>query len=272
MKLILILIVINFYLIQSARILTVVPTPSLSHNLFYRPLILELTKRGHEVVSITSDPINQVITNLTEIDVHNETYGTLNFGEFFLKIEKENPTPLEVIQNMVPQMNDYLFKTLTNPAVKTVLGQKFDLVMIEHFCYPILFGLKPYFNSSLISMMSMEMMVHSYDSVGNPTFPSYFMDLWHESGMNLNFLQRLKSFIYAFEYRWYYSRVVREQQKMANALGWNVDLVEAERNVDLIFVNSNKVFNTARPLVPAIVEIGGLHSRESSILPHVSRA
>lgn len=44
---------------ESARILAVYPTPSISHQVVFRPLMQELAKRGHDVVVITADPAFQ---------------------------------------------------------------------------------------------------------------------------------------------------------------------------------------------------------------------
>ncbi|KAJ8708784.1 hypothetical protein PYW08_010166 [Mythimna loreyi] len=42
---------------DAARILAVYPVPSISHQVTFRPITMELVKRGHEVVVITADPM-----------------------------------------------------------------------------------------------------------------------------------------------------------------------------------------------------------------------
>lgn len=64
--------------IEAARILAVFPTPSISHQVVFRPLTQELARRGHEVVVVTTDPAfpkGQAPLNLTEIDVHDLSYS-----------------------------------------------------------------------------------------------------------------------------------------------------------------------------------------------------
>lgn len=64
--------------VHSARILAWFPSPSISHQVVFRPVTQELAKRGHEVVVITTDPAfppGQAPSNLTEIDVHDMSYN-----------------------------------------------------------------------------------------------------------------------------------------------------------------------------------------------------
>ncbi|XP_052741039.1 UDP-glucosyltransferase 2-like [Bicyclus anynana] len=62
---------------ETANILAIFPTPSISHQVVFRPLMHELVKRGHRVTIITTDPAfneKQRPANLTEIDVHDISY------------------------------------------------------------------------------------------------------------------------------------------------------------------------------------------------------
>ncbi|KAJ8878993.1 hypothetical protein PR048_019599 [Dryococelus australis] len=53
-----------------ARILGVSPVTSVSHQIVYRAVTTELAKRGHELVVITTDPVNDpTLANYTEIDI-----------------------------------------------------------------------------------------------------------------------------------------------------------------------------------------------------------
>ena len=69
-----------------ARILGVVPIPSYSHQIVYRPIWRELSLRGHQVVVMTTDPMKDpALTNLTEIDWH-FAYGLYNIKHNFTDI------------------------------------------------------------------------------------------------------------------------------------------------------------------------------------------
>lgn len=56
--------------VQSARILGLFPTPSVSHQSVFQPIWRELSLRGHKVTVITPNPLKDPsLTNLTEIDM-----------------------------------------------------------------------------------------------------------------------------------------------------------------------------------------------------------
>ncbi|KAJ8727685.1 hypothetical protein PYW07_001804 [Mythimna separata] len=60
--------------VDAERILAYFPTPSISHQVVFRPLTEALARRGHEVTVVTTDPAfpkGGTPPNLTEIDVHN---------------------------------------------------------------------------------------------------------------------------------------------------------------------------------------------------------
>lgn len=62
------------------RILIIATFPSYSHQISYRGLCLELHRQGHEIVSVTTNPIkNSSLTNYTEIDLN---YFYNGFPEF----------------------------------------------------------------------------------------------------------------------------------------------------------------------------------------------
>ncbi|KOB64163.1 UDP-glycosyltransferase UGT33F2 [Operophtera brumata] len=67
-----------FTVVNGAKILAVWPTPSISHQVVFRPLTEELARRGHEVTVITTDPAfekGKAPPNLREIDLHDLSYN-----------------------------------------------------------------------------------------------------------------------------------------------------------------------------------------------------
>lgn len=56
---------------ETARILGIIPSPFYSHQIPFRAIWTALSRKGHEVVLVTTDPINNPsLTNLTEITFH----------------------------------------------------------------------------------------------------------------------------------------------------------------------------------------------------------
>lgn len=58
-----------FWYCESANILGVVLHTSYSHQIPFRPIWRELAARGHNVTVLTTDPMNENLANLREIDL-----------------------------------------------------------------------------------------------------------------------------------------------------------------------------------------------------------
>lgn len=63
-------VIVQCNVVHAKRILFIANYPAYSHQITYRGLCLELHRRGHEIVSVTTEPIkNSSLTNYTEIDL-----------------------------------------------------------------------------------------------------------------------------------------------------------------------------------------------------------
>lgn len=64
-------VIVQHNVTYAKRILVISSFPSFSHQVTYRSLLLELNRQGHEIVSVTTNPIkNSSLTNYTEIDLN----------------------------------------------------------------------------------------------------------------------------------------------------------------------------------------------------------
>lgn len=64
-------VIVQYNVTYAKRILVISNIPSYSHQISYRGLWLELHRQGHEIVSVTTNPIkNSSLTNYTEIDIN----------------------------------------------------------------------------------------------------------------------------------------------------------------------------------------------------------
>lgn len=138
---------------EGARILAIVPTPSYSHQIPYRPLWISLSQRGHKVVVLTTDPINDPsLTNLTEIDFQYNyaLVRAVNFVENGYTVSW-----LDVVQygfwKIAGKLSESMYE---HPEVRKMYapnsGEKFDVVLIEVLTSPALYALAHRFNAPLI--------------------------------------------------------------------------------------------------------------------------
>lgn len=273
LKLLLLIVAIGALKVEGAQILFIDYAPSLSHQLFERPIIRELCSRGHKVVSVTSGPIDQNIENLKEIDIHNETYGAFNFGNFLVYSLKAKPRSSVVSQQIERFAVKLIEIVLTHPEFKALHNDKFDVIIMGWFYPKILHGLKDHFKCPLIGIVSTDIMLLGADALGNPAFPSYYVDVAKPSGRDLSFYQRLENFAFAMDMRWwFYSQGMHLGNELYKKVyNQDIDMKKMASNLDLLLVNYNPIFHLPKPMVPAIIPIGGIHERNRNPLPKVSK-
>lgn len=150
--------IVRYNAIHAKRILFVVQLPSYSHQITYRNLCLELHKRGHEIVSITTDPIgNSSLTNYTEINLNYFYKGFLEAKEVssyesVTQISLNNPFFQEerILWRIINVFNR---KTFENEEIKKLLSdsnEHFDAVIVEQASTLSMNALAYRFNAPLI--------------------------------------------------------------------------------------------------------------------------
>lgn len=160
--------------IETARILAIIAIPSYSHQIPYRPLWTTLSQRGHEIVVLTTDPINDPsLTNLTEINFksHYELIGRLNFVK---NIETFINWLSAVRTQMWSLCNEITENIYKHPEVRKMYepnsDTKFDAVIVETVKSPGLYALAYRFNAPLIGENN-----NVYKIVINVLFKIYFI-------------------------------------------------------------------------------------------------
>ncbi|XP_028050159.1 UDP-glucosyltransferase 2 [Monomorium pharaonis] len=262
--------------IETAKILAIIPIPSYSHQIPYRPLWITLSRRGHEVVLLTTDPINDhSLTNLTEINLQ-ENYKYIRKLNFVknIKIHTWLSTARTQIWPMIYKTAETIYE---HPEVRKLYvsnsNEKFDVVIAETFTSPCFYALAHRFNAPLIGVATLGLNNNNYYLFGAPVLPSHpsAWEMEGDTGFNLPVWQRIKNFIR----QWYHIYCVLnyfypEQQAIAEKyLGKNIpDISDIERNMSIVFHNQQEMLSFVRPTTPNIFTFGNFHiSKKSAALP-----
>ncbi|KAK5639987.1 hypothetical protein RI129_010798 [Pyrocoelia pectoralis] len=256
---------------DAARILGIVPTPSISHQVVFQPLWRELSLRGHQVTTITTDPIKDpTLTNLTEIDLH---FSYEAWDKIIMKsVLAFNDNPITGILALLEQGLDITDEQLRHASLQSFLksDQQFDLAIIESVT-PAMFAFAEKFQCPFISMVSMDGFTSLYKSMGNPTHPVLFPDAIYPYDENMSFSQRLGSVISTNVMNLIIAYSSFSQDQLVKKyFGENYPSVDdLMGNASMLFVNSDPILHKIRPLVPTVVQIGGgSHLRPPKPLPH----
>ncbi|XP_047539339.1 UDP-glucosyltransferase 2-like [Vanessa atalanta] len=259
--------------IEGARILAYFPTPSISHQVVFRPIIHELARRGHEVTVVTTDPVftkGNPLANLTEIDVHDVSYS--KWRDVLKHHTGNKDDVLNQIRMIFERLAIILDAQMETPQVKNMLKNKdrkyFDLLILEA-CNRPLFGITQMFDAPTIVISSFGAVPVQYSAMGAPMHPLIYPTLGRQKLYNLTlwdkFLEMFKYVAFdiivstteAFDY-----------QIMRKHFGSEVPSYhELGKRIQMMFLNEHPIWADNHPVPPSIVYIGGIHQAVEKELP-----
>ncbi|KAL0860423.1 hypothetical protein ABMA27_009815 [Loxostege sticticalis] len=260
---------------EGSRILAVFPTPSISHQVVFRPLIMELVKRGHEVVLITTDPVfknEQGPANLTEIDVHDVSYEiwrreflttTVTSGK-----KEDSKGQISVVMDVMVKV---LEKQMLVDEVQTMLkdkSQKFDLLIFEAYFVPLL-ALSHLFKAPVIQISSLGAMEENLQIVGAVSHPLLYPTFLHQKVYDLSLWDKFAALYNEYNTNKVLNRFTQGcDEVLSRIFGVEIPpLQELKNNVDMLFLNTYPAWERNRPVPPNVLFVGGLHTKPEKELP-----
>ncbi|CAH0578322.1 unnamed protein product [Chrysodeixis includens] len=267
-------------LVDSARILGIFPIPSLSHQVVFRALMLELAKRGHELVIITPNPAlakDRPQDNVTEIDT-GQAYelisemmkqaAGLNQFKRGVVIDADAMISMDSAEGIL-QLVSFQFEF---PEVKKLLEdktQKFDLVFVEGISNYALI-VSHIFKAPAILFSSFYGFPEHLETMGAVSWhPIYYPNFYRNKYHNLTIWEKIKET--HLEYK--LSQLVKKTQQLEDAMlkkNFGPDaptIADLRKNVQMLFLNSHPFFNNNRPVPPSIIHLGALHLQPPKDIP-----
>ncbi|XP_028160100.1 UDP-glucuronosyltransferase 2B15-like [Ostrinia furnacalis] len=273
-----VLLLISIVLVQKhegARILAVFPIPSISHQVVFRPLLLELAQRGHDVTVVTPDPVftnEKSPANYTEIDVHERSYKT--WRENFLSdaVTSGDREDLQTQMHVAFSTINKVFEMqLLTPKVQKLIkdkNQNFDLLIVEA-CPLVALGLTHVIKAPAIQMSSFGAFMHNIGTMGMPNHPIVHPTSVRQRVHNLTIWEKAVE-IYN-HIRLYRTLALCEEESdemLRRVLGSDIPkLSELRNNVDFLFLNVHPIWELNRPSPPNVIYMGGLHQKPVKELP-----
>ncbi|PSN46991.1 hypothetical protein C0J52_17349 [Blattella germanica] len=254
---------------NAARILGVFPYNGKSHFLMFEVLMKALSARGHEVEVVSHFPQKTPLANYTDISIEETLPPIMNNLPMDIV---ETFDSFSVVQFIVSENMKVCKKVIASPDIKKLLlnKHKYDLIVTETFGTDCLLGLIYKLQAPYISMISSVLQPWANDRVGNPDNPSYIPNYYLPYKASMNFFQRLKNAVFTIFINWYfYTYSVLPSDKLVQEhFGYDTPpIIKIANNVSLTLTNSHFSLNQARPMVPAVVEVGGIHLKVPGKLP-----
>lgn len=259
--------------VKSAKILGVFTVASVSHQIVFQPIWKELSLKGHQVTVISPNPLNDpTLTNLTEIDI-SFVYKKM---EEFKQVASKGMDHWAMMSNI---MEIFLYMTreiFENESVNNLIkdnSRSFDVVITE-IIDPKTNAFAAKFKCPHIGVASLNVLTLTHQAVGNPTHPILHPDfLTPYSGSDLSFFQRIDAVLFEWynRYFYYYTFMPAINSVVKEYFGSEFpDMQSIEKNVSMLFLNTNPVIHGVRPYGPNVIQFGGgIHIKLPRALPTV---
>ncbi|KAF2881518.1 hypothetical protein ILUMI_24652 [Ignelater luminosus] len=258
--------------VESLKILGVFAHPGRTHFEVFRPLLEALTQRGHELTVIGYFPSQKKLPRYNDLvlkypgdelkhtlkmeditGARSEKYFGAAFIRQFGKLSCELSLPSK-------QYHDLLN---TN--------EKFDIIIAEYFnsnC--LLTPLIEKFKIPFIGITSHVLMPWAGPWAGNPDNPGYVPVLFMDNSYEMSFLQRVENTVMNLFNKFYYRYIIEDDEfemvkkYVGNEFSHGKDVMY---NTSLILSYTHFSLHGARPFVPNVIEVAGLHLEEHKKLP-----
>lgn len=258
--------------VQCARILGVFNIPSISHQIVFQPIWKELSLRGHEVVVMTPNPLNDPsLVNLTEIDL-----GFLYRQMEDFKVDASKRIKhWDMTEQLIPFFTTTTEEFFNYSEVLEIIKDNettFDVVLAEAVM-PTTFAFAAKFKCPLIGIASLGVPEQVHASIGTILHPVLYPDLLTDYAGELSFMRRVDAVLFDLysRYNWWYRTVPVINAITKKYFGDDIkSYEEMVKSISILLLNTNPVLHTPRPYGPNVIEMGGrLHLKPKKPLPTV---
>ncbi|KAF5287352.1 hypothetical protein FQA39_LY15955 [Lamprigera yunnana] len=231
------------------------PTPSYSHQVGFLPLWKELSLRGHQVTTLTTDPIKDAsLVNLTEVDLS----FSYKWIEPYLQDAVQSPF-LKSIYVFYISLTLVCDQQLQHPEVQKLIksNDRFDLVIVEANRWPNVAFAK-HFDCPLIIVSSFDirnavsyMLGNPVNSVVNPDSHLYGADTLKD---------RLFSIMYDIGMYIFMRAILIPLSETIASKHFEMDnanIYGIIQNASLVLIDADPIFSKVKALPPNFIHIGG---------------
>lgn len=259
----------------ASRILALFPYPLKSHFIVFEALLLELAKRGHDVTVITPFPQPHNITNYHQTDA---SY-CLQIPSYLFELEyaaSHYKSAFHLVSDLVivTKLHEPLLTCKPMLELKHT-KDKYDLLITETFATDVLLPYAHILQTPFILFSTLPILPWMSDRVGNIDHPGYIPFAFSDFPLTKNskFFERLYNTAIYVVARAYHKL---QWEPLTNELVRKYfgpampPVQEIAKNTSMILSFSHFSINSPRPLVPNVIEAGGIHIKDPSPLPKVS--
>ncbi|CAO1424243.1 unnamed protein product [Diamesa tonsa] len=257
-------------LANAYKILGVFPMQSKSHFAIGNSVMKSLVDAGHEVTIISPYPSKKPQPNVRDISI----------AELLDDFQKDGHDPFAIGKMPVAMMMVLLIKmgadlsnkTLSHPNVQKLINsnEKFDAVVVEVFNIDSLMGLAQHFDCPLIGVTTFGAVKWIDKITGNQSPYSYVPQPFLSYTDKMTFPQRLYNTVFSMLEHVLFDFVhipmqakIYHQHFPKSKLSFS----EVVKSPAIVLLNNHVSSSSARPYLPNLIEISGVHVEEVKPLP-----
>ncbi|CAB3360397.1 Hypothetical predicted protein [Cloeon dipterum] len=248
---------------NSARILGLFPFSGPSHNHVFSALTTALHDRGHDLTVVTAYPLkNAPNIGYRQIDVK----PIRDFFESFDVYEYSGQSTFGRLWSMWYSFSHNCPLAAEMPEVRQLLKEKFDLVLVSTFFNECLIPFAKHNKAPLVMVSSLGSLGFGM-GINNPEPSSFVPSVFLPFTDHMSFSERMVNFFATlFVDLCKYFRHYPKMDAAAKALFGpdTPSVMELETDTSLIILNSHPSLSYPKPLLPNVIEAGGMHIREDN--------
>lgn len=264
-----------FLLVHSYKILALFPHPGKSHVDVFLPLTKALARKGHEVTVISHFPLKTPQINYTDVSLGNGSNHLINI------FDMDNNTKTRWDKWSIIQLLEEFRERSCRIGFESAhlrdflkANQTFDVVIAEFFNSDCFAGFINKFKAPLIGISSCTIMHWTNERFANPTHPAYIPNNLMDFSDQMTFFQRVENLLVGIFHQIYFTKIMTKNDKTLVKKYLDSETLKLKNiifNASLLLVNTHFSLNLPRPLVPAVIEVGGIHIDKPKTLTKVSK-
>lgn len=273
---ILILLSIGFTYTSTINILSIFDFPTRSSVITFAPLIKKLTEKGHNVTVIANFAFKGIQQNYKQILLNRSAIAT----DIENHIDLSNTPHWRILSYLGPtffnELNGNICNALFSKKDIRDLWQSnktFDLVIIPVFQSDCVYQLAKQFKCPIVGVHTTVITSWTANKYALPNNPAYVPNFYMPFYAKMTFLQRFENTLVTWLHNIYYSIVMDEKEKAIVTKYFGTkeaeQLKEQCHKVSVFLVNTHFTFQSPRPTVPTVIEVGGIHIGQTNTLPKV---
>ncbi|XP_065219048.1 UDP-glycosyltransferase UGT5-like isoform X49 [Planococcus citri] len=229
-------------------------------------LMRGLSNKGHNVTVYNTFPKDYEIQNYHEVDI-SHCFSLPNRLRID-KIVEMSPGGFANVLSFVHYLPTHREITSCQPLMDLInTTTKYDVLITEifHNDFFLLYGWK--LEIPVVAIHSGNAYYWHAVMMGLPCNPAYYPNDQGDFATNVEFLQRVENSLLYVVSIFMYDQWRDTYDEMAPRIfGPKVpSLLDVERNISLMLINSHFAFKGSRPMVPNVVEVGGINIEQDNI-------